>query len=483
MKELLLVNPKKTNVNVFEEDCLICCESFESPYLVTCFKCNNKCCKTCFQKYILLSNLEPSCMFCGKKLDVAFILFNSNIKWFETIYKEHRKEKLWKNELVLIQDVRTQAAAKAYITAKEINENYIYRIDDDLKIFTSLYLNIVENAKECITNFGIGWENYDFDNNVPRLDSSPNISFPCPIINCRGIITNKTCGICGNDICSKCREKMKNENEHICNEDALKSIKSLVNNSHPCPKCATPISKVSGCDQMFCTQCHTTFSWDNGRIITHNFHNPHYFEWIFTNNRLQQPIPLENENKNICDEFISYQNLMQCFTPQEKNDFINSRKKIPQLINFFEELSSATYYALAFIKLRENILNVRAYSGNHVNIGIPNNHKLRIKLLSNEINENEFKMEIEKKDMKHNKYRFYWEVYSTVFEFTSILFGNLYVYTHKRTGIKKKRKDYFHEIYIHIQNILDQANKQIDYYNNVFGKDKRLINFNQHPFI
>ena len=36
---------------------------------------------------------------------------------------------------------------------------------------------------------------------------------------------------------------------------------------------------VRNCDQMWCVQCHTAFSWRTGRIET-NIHNPHYYEWM-----------------------------------------------------------------------------------------------------------------------------------------------------------------------------------------------------------
>lgn len=43
--------------------------------------------------------------------------------------------------------------------------------------------------------------------------------------------------------------------------------------------------KIDGCDQMWCTSCHTPFSWINGTAITtRQVHNPHYFEWLQSRN-------------------------------------------------------------------------------------------------------------------------------------------------------------------------------------------------------
>jgi len=66
--------------------------------------------------------------------------------------------------------------------------------------------------------------------------------------------------------------------EHVCDPALVATIAEIVKDSRPCPRCGTAISKVSGCDQMFCTQCDTPFSYITGTVINGIIHNPHYFE-------------------------------------------------------------------------------------------------------------------------------------------------------------------------------------------------------------
>ena len=79
----------------------------------------------------------------------------------------------------------------------------------------------------------------------------------------------------------ECHE-LKGENrdsEHTCNPDNVATAKLLAKDSRPCPGCAVLITKIEGCDQMWCPECHTAFSWRTGQKESGVVHNPHFYEW------------------------------------------------------------------------------------------------------------------------------------------------------------------------------------------------------------
>ncbi len=109
----------------------------------------------------------------------------------------------------------------------------------------------------------------------------------CPVNECRGYLSSGwKCGMCGVNVCAKCHEiKERNAEgklrEHECKPENVETAKLLAKEARPCPSCSTMICKVSGCDQMWCTQCHTAFSWQTGAIVKGGIiHNPHYFEYL-----------------------------------------------------------------------------------------------------------------------------------------------------------------------------------------------------------
>jgi hypothetical protein len=110
----------------------------------------------------------------------------------------------------------------------------------------------------------------------------------CIVPDCKGYLDNDyKCGLCHIHVCKECHVEL--EEGHTCNPDNIASVKAIAEETKPCPTCQTRIFKIIGCDQMFCTQCHTAFSWETGMIETGRLHNPHYYEWVRARNRGNAP--------------------------------------------------------------------------------------------------------------------------------------------------------------------------------------------------
>ena len=91
----------------------------------------------------------------------------------------------------------------------------------------------------------------------------------CPKEDCRGFLSTQwKCGVCDSKVCKECFKikNNKSDKEHVCNPDDIETVKLIKSSTKPCPKCATAISKINGCDQMWCINCKVAFSWKKGTI-------------------------------------------------------------------------------------------------------------------------------------------------------------------------------------------------------------------------
>lgn len=121
---------------------------------------------------------------------------------------------------------------------------------------------------------------YDEDPDNPRLPEQAI----APCSRCRGFVgVDLCCGLCGTKVCDACLEP--SDSSHECDPATVQTVALLRADTKPCPNCATPIHKISGCDQMWCTACRTPFSWESGKIERGTIHNPHYFEYLRVHRR------------------------------------------------------------------------------------------------------------------------------------------------------------------------------------------------------
>jgi hypothetical protein len=147
-----------------------------------------------------------------------------------------------------------------------------------------------------------GWQMARGEGDAAPAREVIRISRGCPAEGCRGFLSSSfNCGVCEAKVCEHCHEIIGAKGDsigqvgagsveirptsgavrtHTCNPGAVETAKMLAKETRPCPTCKTLISKIDGCDQMWCTQCQTPFSWRTGQKEEGRVHNPHYYEWL-----------------------------------------------------------------------------------------------------------------------------------------------------------------------------------------------------------
>ena len=243
------------------EDCPICCLPFTKSVRkeITCLKCEHKACSSCVEQFIL-GRPDPCCMNCNTPYNNSYILENFKKSFYYGKYKEHFENTLCDKEKARLPE------AQAWIDKSAELEEKRELYNDLRKRFIALGQEIAQEQYELNNYRGVGLKKTHF-------------TIFCPYDGCRGILSSRwKCNICENYTCSQCHELKKPGEEHVCNEDNVKSAQAIKKDSKPCPSCGIYIFKIVGCNQMWCTECNTAFDWASGRIINDKIHNPHFFE-------------------------------------------------------------------------------------------------------------------------------------------------------------------------------------------------------------
>lgn len=337
-------------------------------------------------------------------------------------YKDHRENVLLERERSLMPE--TQPFVEMEIKCRKIDtdKNNLMTLRNQLLVQQTQILNAdlntmgVENEdwtearieryrrsqevgkKICVVNCDIQTAEYAIgqyrDPNFTLRTRVVTFVRACPADGCKGFLSTAwKCGLCEVHVCAQCHDIKDSENlaGHACDPGAVATADLLRKDTKPCPKCACMIFKINGCDQMYCTQCHTPFSWRTGQVVTGTIHNPHYYEYL---RRTQGQVP-RAPGDIVCGGLPDLYRF-------------NREARVPQTPQQTKMISD----------IHRNIGHVQHLAAHRfAPANYLGNRDIRIKFMLNELTELEFKRKIQQREKAENKKRDIREVlvtYTTV---------------------------------------------------------------------
>jgi len=349
-------------------ECAVCCEAYnKTTHTRTACEhsgaCEFEACKACIRKYLLSTTNDPNCMQCNKAWSDKFLTKHMKATFMRNDYKTHRKELLVQQQISRLPE--TMAAAEHFkgeeVLQKVVNdlrEEYNQaskQIRDlrygklekeerkkELDAAHETFNLILANIRQAQFNLALYKTGERGAAALEGKEEARKFIMPCGNAECRGYLSTKyKCELCEHHTCAKCFEHLgllkEEESGHECKPENIESAEFIRKQSKPCPCCGTRISKIDGCDQMWCTQCHKAFSWNTGKIVTGPVHNPHFYQYQREHGGLARApgdVP--------CGGLPSYYDLNQKIAvvalPRTEQDFFyNTVMKIHRLQNHFND--------------------------------------------------------------------------------------------------------------------------------------------------
>lgn len=396
--------------------CIICTDKFNNSRNteVTCEHCQFSACRTCCQTYIL-DQTQAKCMNneCFPEWSRKFLVQNFTKTFVNNDWKKNREKVLFDTEKALLpatQHVVEQRKIRIKMQAevKELDRNIA-----DLNRRRNDLITLHMNRRHAISE-------------------RRNFIRACPQGECRGFLSTMwKCGTCATWTCPECHE-VKGEfqdSPHTCDPNNVETAKLLAKDTNPYPKCATGIFKIEGCDQMWCTQCHTAFSWRTGRVET-QIHNPHFYEWQRRNNNGQAPrvpgdIPCGMEL-----DYRLHQTINQAL-----------RRKINEGDAFGRESEETMLLYRRVERMIQSTLHLREVQLPLYRVDqVQDNLELRVGYLMDEITAEEFKIRIQRANKQHAKKREMGDVIRLYIQTITDIAFRLSAYSQDTTSLKKKEE-------------------------------------------
>ena len=401
-------------------DCPICVEPFNGSNRkkAICPYCRESYCRECVGTWLTSLVDEPRCLnnSCKKPWNREFLDTIMTKIWRDSVYREYRETLLFDRERALLP--ATQPRIEAINEAKRIHSeliepmterrrNILHEISalhaEENAINTQIY-DLIERADRLREGVGI-------DENTKKIRA--NFVRRCPSNGCRGFLSMQwKCGTCDLYSCSDCHEikGVARDSPHTCDQANVETAKLLAKDTKACPKCGEMITKIDGCDQMWCVTCHSAFSWKSGQIATGLVHNPHFYEWQRRNNNGEAP---RNPGDIPCGGIIDWSIIRRAIcTTRDYPGWLSILETAHRMINHVQNID--------IVALNRDVININ------------DNIDLRIRYLLNEIDDDVMKTTLQQREKKNEKERELRRVYETLTGAAADIFRRMVVISEEK---------------------------------------------------
>ena len=405
-------------------ECPICCDTLNksTKAAVTCelADCDFTACKTCTRKYLLGTTDDPNCMNCHKAWSQAFVVANLNRSFVTNEYSKHRKALLLEREISKLPETAQLAENEKLAEREEISKAKFH--DERL----ALQRKAAELRRQISAVQSKEWQCQSRIHKIKNgtLTEKKKFIMPCPSNQCRGYLSSQyKCDLCELHTCSKCLEVVgySKTDPHTCKEESIQSAELIKKDTKPCPSCGTRIFKITGCDQMWCTNCHNAFDWSSGRVSRGVVHNPHFYEHQRNTGQGGGGQAPRNPGDVLCGGLCTYRELTRIIDniyivmSDKEEDLLRSaelsKKASDLLMGMHRAVSHITNYSLRNIRTKVRTLG--------------DSQKIRVDYILMRITKEEMGTKVYRNDNLRRKYTELLHVYELMSVVGIELFSNL----------------------------------------------------------
>jgi hypothetical protein len=274
----------------------------------------------CYEEYLQHDNVSVLCIICKKQIpahvwvfwfkksETTSLLNLARIKWKESLLREEKST---------IGQIQPFAQNRVDSQDRTILGN-LKEVEQVLKAQLKSATDVVHEKQALVKviKFQLAEHRELVQAEAERFKNLQSVSetvLRSPSVNCfkpfcAGFLNaEKECNVCSILFCSRCN---KDHPLSPCNEDDVATVQAILADSTPCPRCGEHISRVEGCNTMFCTKCSQFFGYETGSKLykrTDLLENFHHTESLKSTSKL----PTEEALLHAHDRLLESQILLK----------------------------------------------------------------------------------------------------------------------------------------------------------------------------